>query len=65
MTRRSRPIPAGGGQHFDAGDPRPPSRDELLDEMPGRVVTPDQDDPEARRDVVAWLVRLLGETRGR
>lgn len=44
--------------HFD---PRPPQRrsDRELDEIKGCYIGPEQDDPEARAAVVAWLARLL------
>lgn len=55
---RSKPhVPAGGGPHFDAGDPPP------ADE-PRTIITTVRDAPGAREKIVSLLVELMRRKGG-
>ena len=61
MKRRARPVQVPGTEgrvNFDVG-----ARAAPLPEMRAVYTSPEQDDPEARAAVVAWLARLLGRPR--
>lgn len=56
---RSKPhVPAGGGPHFDIGEPPTPAA------VPLTVIVTEEDEPGAREKVVSLLAELLRRKRG-